>query len=250
MFKRRASVMGSDSADSNHLGGLKLLKASETSGATPPTRLDVVLPPRHRRLLKRTVDVVLSVGMLTASLPVFGAIAIAIRLQDGGPVLYRQKRWGYLGHTFDVYKFRSMIVESKDLEAVRPASVDDDRVTGLGRLLRRSGLDELPQLVNILKGDMSFVGPRALAVGETIGDAEEDGKTYEEIPGFWQRLAVRPGLTGVATIYLPKDAPPMKKFEQDVAYVARQSLVLDLRLILLSFYISLRGKWESRAGKL
>jgi lipopolysaccharide/colanic/teichoic acid biosynthesis glycosyltransferase len=110
-------------------------------------------------------------------------------------------------------------------------------------------MDELPQLWNILRGDMSFVGPRALRPGEI--EAGSDGRlvALEDVPGFEQRILVRPGLTGIAQIYAPRDVPRQQKFRYDRFYVRHQSLLLDARLILLSFWISLLGTWEARGRK-
>jgi lipopolysaccharide/colanic/teichoic acid biosynthesis glycosyltransferase len=132
---------------------------------------------------------------------------------------------------------------------ITQATEDDLRVTRVGRLLRATGLDEMPQLLNILKGEMSLVGPRALAVGEILRD--EDGRliSYETIPRFGGRLAVKPGLTGMATVYLSKDAPPLRKLEMDLEYVERHSVWLDMKLVALSVWISLRGGWEKRGSK-
>jgi lipopolysaccharide/colanic/teichoic acid biosynthesis glycosyltransferase len=111
------------------------------------------------------------------------------------------------------------------------------------------GLDELPQILNIFRGDMSFVGPRSLAIGEIVKDEKGKITKYEDIPGFWERLRVRPGLTGLATIYMPKDSPPRRKFRYDLLYIRKQSFLFDLHLIALSFWISFRGKWETRQNK-
>jgi lipopolysaccharide/colanic/teichoic acid biosynthesis glycosyltransferase len=110
-------------------------------------------------------------------------------------------------------------------------------------------MDELPQLASIWVGRMSLVGPRALAVGEIVVDADGRRINYEQVRGFYERLAVRPGLTGVATIFLPKDAHPRRKFRYDLFYIRRQSFWFDVRLIALSLWISVRGRWETRAGK-
>ena len=96
---------------------------------------------------------------------------------------------------------------------------------------------------------MSFVGPRSLAIGEMVTDRKGQLVKYEDIPGFWERLKARPGLTGMAAIYIPKDSPPEWKFRYDRFYIHRQSFWLDLRLIVLSFWISFRGKWETRSKK-
>jgi len=148
-----------------------------------------------------------------------------------------------------VYKFRTMIPESDRLYGVKPAKEKDHRITRVGRLLRATGLDELPQALNIWKGEMSFVGPRALAVGELVADGQGGYRTYEHVSGFRERLAVRPGLTGLATVYTPKDAAQRRKFRYDLLYIRHLSTGLDLYLIALSFWISFRGKWETRGRK-
>jgi lipopolysaccharide/colanic/teichoic acid biosynthesis glycosyltransferase len=219
------------------------LTAAESAVLTPgQTALEVAEP-----FLKRAFDITLASIMLVLSSVVWLAIALAIRLEDRGPVFYRQTRWGRDRCHFQVLKFRSMVATSDRDFGVRQATDNDRRVTRVGRVLRATGLDELPQLVNILRGDMSFVGPRALSVDER----DKDGVPirYELTPGFATRLKVRPGLTGLATVYLPKDAPSDLKFKTDLEYVQRLSLWLDLQLVALSFWISFRGKWETRSSK-
>src|SRR5712691_955069 len=198
-------------------------------------------------VLKRPFDVALAGLMLVVSAPAWAAIALGIKLEDGGPIFYRQERWGRYQTRFQVLKFRSMVATSDAEFGVRQAGIHDRRITRVGRFLRASGLDELPQVLNILRGDMSFVGPRALATDEK----NQAGLPirYEETPGFSMRLRVRPGLTGLATIYLPKDASSHLKFRTDQLYVRRLSFWLDMRLVLLSFWISFRGKWETRSTK-
>jgi lipopolysaccharide/colanic/teichoic acid biosynthesis glycosyltransferase len=110
-------------------------------------------------------------------------------------------------------------------------------------------MDELPQLWNILRGDMSFVGPRALRPGEIEAQAGGRLVRLEEVPGFEHRIAVRPGLTGLAQIYAPRDVPRRQKFRYDKVYVDKRSWMLDVRLILLSFWISFLGTWEARGRK-
>ena len=121
--------------------------------------------------------------------------------------------------------------------------------SNIGRLLRATAMDELPQLWNILRGDMSFVGPRALRPGEIEVQAGGRLVRLEEVPGFEHRLAVRPGLTGLAQIYAPRDVPRRQKFRYDRVYVEKRSWMLDMRLILLSFWISFLGTWEARGRK-
>ena len=200
--------------------------------------------------VKRAIDVLLSSVMLVVSSPAWLVIAVAIKFDTRGPVFYKQRRFGRGGAQFELYKFRSMKVDRTGSTKVVQATVADPRVTRVGKVLRAMGLDELPQLLNIWRGDMSFVGPRALAVGETVEIEPGQRVAYEEIPTFAERLEVPPGLTGLATIYLPKDAPVREKLEFDLRYVRERSLWLDLRLIALSFWISVRGKWETRTPKL
>jgi len=125
----------------------------------------------------------------------------------------------------------------------------DPRVTRVGRLLRATAMDELPQLWNIFRGDMSFTGPRALRPGEIEAVGSGRVEMLEEVPGFSVRATVRPGLTGIAQIYAPRDIPRRHKFKYDLLYVRRQSFWLDVRLILLSFWITARGTWEARDQK-
>lgn len=200
-------------------------------------------------LLKRPLDVLISLTMLLMSAPITLFIAIAVKLEDGGPVFYRQQRWGRFGKKFMVLKFRTMIPDADKKFGLRQAKENDQRITRVGRVLRATGLDELPQIISILRGDMSFVGPRALAVGEIIFDKNGQRVDYENTPGFHHRLAARPGLTSLATIYIPKDSPARRKFRYDLYYIRKLSLGLDLRLIALSFWISFRGKWETRQRK-
>jgi len=125
---------------------------------------------------------------------------------------------------------------------------EDPRVTKVGRFLRATAMDELPELINILKGDMSFVGPRALPY--VIEDEENSRyKSIEEVPGYYLRSKVRPGLTGIAQIYAPKDIGRRCKFRYDNLYVRNISLWLDLKLIFLSLWVTFRGKWETRGKK-
>ena len=199
--------------------------------------------------LKRSLDIFLSGLMLVLSIPVFLPIALAIKLEDGGPVFYRQERWGKGGARFRVYKFRTMLPEADQRFGLKQAGENDHRITRVGRILRAMGLDELPQILNILVGEMSFVGPRSLAVGEILEDNNGTRIDYEDIAGFNERLQTQPGLTGLATIYIPKDAAPHRKFRYDLFYIRNQSICLDAYLIALSFWISFRGKWETRSDK-
>lgn len=210
----------------------------------------VAVPSRREPLLKRPLDIVLSTIGLFLSSPLWLLIAIAIKLDDGGDIFYEQERWGRGGRTFAVRKFRTMVMNADKKYGIKQATEDDHRITRVGRLLRATGMDELPQLLTIWRGKMSLVGPRALAIGEKVKDRNGEQVTYEELPGFRERLSVTPGLTSIATIFIPKDAHPRRKFRYDLLYIRRQSFWLDVYLIALSLWISIRGKWETRERKL
>jgi lipopolysaccharide/colanic/teichoic acid biosynthesis glycosyltransferase len=199
-------------------------------------------------MVKRLFDVALAGAGLVASAPLWALFAAAIKIEDGGPIFYRQERVGQRGLLFNALKFRSMRPDAEAGVGAMQAVADDPRVTRVGRVMRATAMDELPQLWNILRGDMSFVGPRALRPGEveTSGGAMVE---MDRIPGYATRIGVRPGLTGIAQIYAPRDVPRRLKFRYDRVYVLRQSMWLDLRLILLSFWISFRGTWEARGRK-
>jgi lipopolysaccharide/colanic/teichoic acid biosynthesis glycosyltransferase len=201
------------------------------------------------RLAKRTLDVALSGAGLFLSSPLWPAIAAAIAIDSPGPVFYGQARVGEGGRHFRVLKFRSMIVDAERGVGPLQASTDDPRITRVGRLLRATAMDELPQLWNIFRGDMSFVGPRALRPEEIDIDGSGASIALESIPGFTERVSVPPGLTGIAQIYAPRDVSRRQKFRFDRLYIRRQSLMLDVRLILLSFWITFRGTWEVRERK-
>jgi lipopolysaccharide/colanic/teichoic acid biosynthesis glycosyltransferase len=200
-------------------------------------------------MAKRALDVLLSSFGLIASAPLWLVIAAAIKAADGGPIFYGQERVGRGGRVFRALKFRSMRTDAETLTGAVQATAADPRVTPVGRVMRATAMDELPQLWNIMRGDMSFVGPRALRPGEI--EAEGDGRLVrlEDVPGFEHRITVRPGLTGIAQVYARRDIPRRQKFRYDRLYVNRRSWLLDVRLILLSFWISVHGTWEARGRK-
>jgi lipopolysaccharide/colanic/teichoic acid biosynthesis glycosyltransferase len=198
---------------------------------------------------KRILDVSLSSLGLIVSAPVWLGIALAIRWEDGGPVFYRQERVGKGGVGFWSWKFRSMVPDSDARFGPMQARNGDRRITRVGRILRATALDELPQLWNIFRGDMSFVGPRALLPGEIEVNGNGELTPLEKIPGYRARHQVRPGLTGLAQVYAPRDILRQHKFKYDLLYIKRQSFSLDMKLILLSFWITLRGRWEYRGKK-
>src|SRR3990172_6326216 len=199
--------------------------------------------------LKRIGDFALASVALFVSLPLWIVFSIAIKVEDRGPIFYHQKRWGKDKTPINVYKFRTMVVDADEKIGVVQAQENDPRITRVGRVLRATSLDELPQILNIWKGEMSWVGPRALPINEV---QIREGSGYlpdDAIPGFDVRCKVTPGLTGMAQIYAPRDVPRRHKFRYDLIYIQNQSLLLDLKLIALSFFITFRGKWEHRGKK-
>jgi lipopolysaccharide/colanic/teichoic acid biosynthesis glycosyltransferase len=230
---------------------MELMQPSSSVLSQPATTRgrSIVGPELKEPLLKRPFDALLSGLGLLFSAPLWGLIAFAIKLEDGGPVFFRQERWGQGKRPIRVYKFRTMITNA---DCTVQAAENDPRITGVGRILRATALDEMPQLLNIWKGEMSFVGPRALPMNERqVRENGEDGRELsdEQIPGFAERLRIRPGLTGVAQIWAPRDVPRRHKFKYDLFYLKKQSFWLDLKLIALSFWITFRARWEVRGQK-
>ena len=200
-------------------------------------------------MLKRAFDATLAGAGLVASAPLWVVFTILIKLEDGGPVFFRQERVGLGGREFVALKFRSMRPDAEAGVGAVQAVERDPRVTRIGRVMRATAMDELPQLWNILRGDMSFVGPRALRPGEIETARNGQLERLEDVPGFATRISVRPGLTGVAQVYAPRDVPRRHKFRYDRIYIHRHTFWLDVRLILLSFLIIVLGTWEARGRK-
>ncbi|WP_164701575.1 sugar transferase [Modestobacter sp. KNN46-3] len=183
---------------------------------------------RYARYGKRAVDLVGSALMLTASAPLHAACAAAVRITSGRPVYFSQRRVGRDGVEFRVHKFRTMVTDAEVRSQGYPSA---DMVTGVGRVLRRWSLDELPQLWNITKGEMSFVGPRPTLPDQVARyTARQRG-----------RLAVRPGLTGLAQVRHRNDAPWSTRIETDLEYAERISLRGDLAVLLATVPVALRG---------
>ena len=195
-------------------------------------------------LRKRSLDVFLALLGLILSSPVWIIASLAIWLEDGPPIFFSLTLPGRYDKPFSCLKFRTM----KHLKGGRHEMVfleDDPRVTKVGRILRATALDELPQLINILKGDMSFVGPRPV-------DRSEGNPRYADIsqvPGYELRRRVRPGLTGIAQLYADKYISPKNKFRYDNVYVRNLGFPLDLKIILFSFWVTFKGSWERRGRK-
>jgi lipopolysaccharide/colanic/teichoic acid biosynthesis glycosyltransferase len=185
--------------------------------------------------LKKTLDLTGAGTALVLLFPLFIAIAVAIKLTSRGPVLFRQRRYGRHGETFTLLKFRSMHVDCCDASGVTQTVLDDPRVTAVGAFLRRSNFDELPQLINVLKGDMSLVGPRPHVPGMLAA-----GVPYETFdPRYMERHRVRPGITGLAQMNgfrgETKEAYSARmRLEHDLDYIRRQSLMLDLRILVVT----------------
>ena len=196
--------------------------------------------------MKRAFDATLAgVGLILSS-PLWLVFASLIKLEDGGPIFFAQDRVGLGGRPFDALKFRSMRPDAEALTGAIQATEHDPRVTRIGRFMRATAMDELPQLWNILRGDMSFVGPRALRPGEIEAGSDGVLTKLEDVPGFSRRITVRPGLTGIAQVYAPRDIDRARKFRLDRLYLKRAGFWFDLRLILVSFWITARGDWENR----
>lgn len=184
----------------------------------------------EQRIAKRLMDIAISgVGLIVAS-PFMLLTALAIKLYDGGPVFYRQARATNGGRVFYITKFRSMIVDAEKDGRVIPATERDPRITPVGRLIRATRMDELPQLLDILKGDMSVVGPRP----ERLEHVEE---YTQQIPEFVYRLKVKGGLTGFAQIYGKYNTSAYDKLKLDMMYIENYSILLDIKLILMTVKI-------------
>ena len=181
----------------------------------------------EQRFFKRLLDIVVASLMLIFSSPFLLISAIAIKLYDGGPVFFLQDRCTLNGKVFKIHKFRSMVVDAEKDGISVPAGERDPRITPVGRVLRATRLDELPQLIDILAGNMSFVGPRPERV-------EHVEKYTEEIPEFAYRLKVPGGLTGYAQLYGKYNTSAYDKLQLDLMYIQNYSLLLDIRLILMT----------------
>jgi lipopolysaccharide/colanic/teichoic acid biosynthesis glycosyltransferase len=201
-------------------------------------------------MIKRAFDCALSGVGLVASAPLWMLIAVAIKLEDGGPVFFRQTRVGLGGRSFDALKFRSMVPDAELGTGPVQAIANDPRITRAGRVMRATAMDELPQLWNIFAGDMSFVGPRPLRPGEVETGGDGQLVTLDQIPGYADRHSIRPGLTGLTQVYASRDISRTSKFRLDRVYLKRAGFWLDIKLILLSFWITGTGAWEKRNRRL
>lgn len=184
----------------------------------------------EQELIKRIGDIAMSlIGLIIAS-PFFVVIALAIKCEDHGPVFFKQERCTKDGRVFEILKFRSMIVNAEQSGISVPATEKDPRITKVGSIIRATRLDELPQLINILKGDMSVVGPRPERI-------EHVRQYTEEIPEFVYRMTVKGGLTGYAQVYGKYNTSAYDKLKLDLMYIANYSLLLDLEIIVRTIQV-------------
>lgn len=181
----------------------------------------------EQRFIKRTFDLFVSSILLIFLLPLFSIISILIKLEDHGPVFYRQERYKRSNLPFMVYKFRSMCVNQQADQINKRASKNDSRITKIGKFIRMTRIDELPQLINVFKGDMSLVGPRPLI-------KEEIDEAIREIPEFYYRTNVKPGLTGLAQVKGKYDTKAKEKIRYDLLYVKRANFWYDLKILILT----------------
>lgn len=186
-----------------------------------------------QRLIKRAIDIVIASILMILTSPILIVTALAIKFYDKGPVFYKQLRYTKGDKEFEIYKFRSMIVNAESDGVAQLAKENDDRITPVGRFIRATRIDELPQLFNILKGDMSFVGPRP--------ERPEIAKEYcEQIPEFSFRTRVKAGLTGYAQVYGKYNTTPYDKLKLDLFYIANYSLWTDIKLMMMTVKIVLK----------
>ena len=176
------------------------------------------------------MDIVISLVILTITSPIMLVTAIAIKAYDHGPAFFKQKRCTINGKVFEILKFRSMIVDAEKPGMVIPAKDRDPRITPVGRFIRATRIDELPQLINVLKGEMSIVGPRPERV-------EHVEKYSKDIPEFSYRLKVKGGLTGYAQVLGKYNTTAYDKLKLDLMYIENYSIALDLKLLLMTIKI-------------
>lgn len=185
-----------------------------------------------QQLLKRIMDLVICLPVAIIALPFMLLAALAIKLEDGGPIFFKQKRATLGNNTFEILKFRSMVVDADKIGNQAGATSNDPRITKVGKFIRATRIDELPQLLNIIRGDMSIVGPRP----ERVEHMEKYGK---EISEFDFRTKVKGGLTGFAQIYGKYNTSPYDKLRLDLMYIENYSIILDIKLILMTIRIML-----------
>lgn len=227
---RAAGVTGEFVSDAlRRLGALKIQNEPGFSSVVVSVRPLGI----EARVTKRLMDISLTTVALLFLSPIMALTGLLIRLEDGGPILFRQRRMGRGNRFFWIYKFRSMQPELTDADGKRSASRDDDRTTRIGRFIRRTSIDELPQLFNVWRGDMSLVGPRPHALGSQAGE-----KLFWEIDGrYWNRHVLKPGLTGLAQVRGFRGTTECEqdladRLQADLEYISTWSLWLDVKILL------------------
>ena len=216
--------------------------------AHPPLALVTPAPSDDRRAFsKRLQDIIVGGLALAAASPVLALCALAVKLDSPGPIFFRQRRHGFNHEEIVVWKFRSMRTEMSDATASRQVTADDDRVTRVGRILRSTSLDELPQLLNVLKGEMSLVGPRPHAIGMKTGAVESAALVAD----YAHRHRIKPGMTGWAAIHgsrgpLDTAEDVRRRVQLDVDYIERQSFWLDLWIMIVTVPVLLGDRMAVR----
>ena len=183
----------------------------------------------YKNFIKRLFDIVISLGVLVVLSPVFLVTAVAIKLNSKGPVIFKQRRLGLDGKEFDIYKFRSMVQNAEHTGSGVYSAKGDARVTAVGRIIRATSIDELPQALNMLKGDMSLIGPRPPLT-------YHPWPINEYTPEQKRMFEVRPGITGWAQVHGRKDVEWHKRIELDVWYVDHVSFLLDLKIFFMTIF--------------
>ena len=201
----------------------------------PLASLDAASDADRRTYAKRIQDLVIGIAALVVTAPFLALIALAVRIDSPGPVFFRQRRHGFNNEEIVVWKFRTMRHDAADARSNRQVTANDDRVTRVGRILRTTSLDEVPQLLNVIAGEMSLVGPRPHAIGMKTGDVESDRLVAE----YAHRHRIKPGMTGWAAVHGsrgPMHAPEdvVQRVALDLEYIERQSFWLDLQIMLKS----------------
>lgn len=184
-------------------------------------------------LYQRIMALVLSIIGLVIGLPLIAIFGILIKIEDKGPITYKQERLGKCGRRFYIYKLRSMRTDAEKFGA-QWAEKDDPRITKVGKFIRKTRIDEIPQLFNILKGDMGLIGPRPERPNFTV-------QFNEEIPGFINRLAIKPGLTGWAQVNGGYEITPEEKLKEDIYYIKNRSILLDFKILFKTVKVVLTG---------
>ncbi|MFR3568591.1 MAG: exopolysaccharide biosynthesis polyprenyl glycosylphosphotransferase [Paraclostridium sordellii] len=185
-------------------------------------------------IYQRVLDILASIIGLIIGIPLIAIFGMLVKMEDRGPIFYKQERLGKNLKIFYIYKIRSMRVDAEKIGGVQWAQKDDPRITKIGKFIRKTRIDEIPQLFNILKGDMSLIGPRP----------ERPELTYKfekEIPGFIKRLKVKPGLTGLAQVNGGYEITPNEKLKWDLIYIKNRNIIMDIKIILKTIRVVFTG---------